>query len=134
EMRYLPSGEAVTSFSVAVSERFKTRDGQQQERTTWFSVSAFGRLADIANQYLKKGSSVYLEGPVQQREYTDRDGVARTSLDGRVRELKLLAGRGDDEGAPSEDGTSHDAAFGRQPVAARAAISAEAALGDDIPF
>ena len=67
EMRYVPSGDAVTSFSVAVSERYKARDGQPQERTNWFNVSCFGTLANVANDYLHKGSSVYIEGSLQQR-------------------------------------------------------------------
>ncbi len=95
EMRYLPSGDPVASFSVATSERFKTRDGQQQERTTWFRVSAFGKLADTCNQYLHKGSYVYIEGTLSQQEYTDREGAQRTSLEVRLREMKMLDKRGD---------------------------------------
>lgn len=98
EMRYTNSGDPVTSFSVATSERFRTRDGQQQERTTWFNVSAFGKLAETCNQYLHKGSYVYVEGSLAQREYTGNDGTARTSLDVRLREMKMLDKRGEDGG------------------------------------
>jgi single-strand DNA-binding protein len=93
EPRYTPSGDQVTSFSVATSERYKTRDGQQQERTTWFTVSAWGKLAETCGQYLHKGSYVYVEGPVSLREYTDRDGVQRASLDVRAREMRMLDSR-----------------------------------------
>lgn len=95
EMRYLPSGDPVTNFSVATSERFRTRDGQQQERTTWFNVSAFSKLAEQCNQFLHKGSSVYLEGALSQREYTGNDGTTRTSLDVRLREMRMLDKRED---------------------------------------
>ena len=97
EMRYLPSGDPVTSFTVATTEPGRAQEGQQQqpERTTWFRVSAFGRLAETCSQFLHKGSYVYLEGTLSQREYTDRDGVQRTSLDVRAREMRMLDRRGE---------------------------------------
>ncbi len=91
ETRALPSGDTVTSFSVATSER--RRDGS--DITTWFSASAFGKLGETCQTYLRKGSSCYLEGSLTAREYTDRDGKTRTSLDVRVREMRLLDSRGD---------------------------------------
>lgn len=90
EMRYLPSGDPVTSFSVATSERWKDRSGQQQERTTWFRVSAFNKLAETCNQFLHKGSYVYVEGSLSQQEYTDREGQPRQSLEVRAREMRML--------------------------------------------
>lgn len=90
ELRYLPSGDPVTSFSVATSERWRDRDGQPQERTTWFNISAFGKLAETCHQFLHKGSYVYVEGALAQREYTGNDGALRTSLDVRARELRML--------------------------------------------
>jgi len=94
ETKYVPSGDAVTEFSVAVSERTK-----QGETTTWYRVSAWGRLAEVCSQYLHKGSLVYVEGPLVAREYTDREGKARTSLDVRAREVKMLDRAGDREQA-----------------------------------
>ncbi len=91
ETRALPGGDSVTSFSVATSER--RRDGS--EITTWFSVSAFGKLGEICQAYLRRGSRCYLEGGLVAREYTDRDGKARTSLDVRLREMRLLDVRGE---------------------------------------
>ena len=128
EMRYLPSGDAVTSFTVATNERFRTRDGQQQERTMWFNVSAFGKLADPCNQYLRKGSSVYIEGSLSQREYTDRDGVTRTSLDVRAREMRMLDKR--------DEGGEFGGEFGGETAAAArsAAPAPDASNMDDIPF
>ena len=95
EMRYLPSGDPVTSFSVATDERWRTQDGQQQERTTWFRVSAFGRLAETCNQFLHKGSYVYIEGTLSQQEFTGRDGTQRTSLEVRARDMRMLDRRGE---------------------------------------
>ncbi len=95
ETRYLPNGDPVTSFSVATSERWRDRNGQQQERTTWFRVSAFGKLGETCSQFLHKGSYVFLEGTLSQQEYTDREGVQRTSLEVRAREMKMLDKRGE---------------------------------------
>ena len=95
EARTTPAGDNVTEFSVAVSERRRGRDGQQQEQTTWFRVSAWGKLGETCAQYLRKGSSVYVEGNLTQREYTDREGAARTSLDVRANEMKMLDRRDD---------------------------------------
>jgi len=95
ESRYLPSGDAVASFSVATSERRKGQDGQQQEQTTWFRVSAFGKLAETCQQYLHKGSYVYVEGAFAQQEYTDREEATRQSLEVRAREMRMLDKRGE---------------------------------------
>ena len=91
ESRMLPSGDPVATFTVATSERRQN----QPEVTTWFNVSAWGQLADIAQQYLHKGSYVYVEGALTQREYTTREGQTRQSLDVRARELRMLDKRGD---------------------------------------
>lgn len=126
EMRYLPSGDPVTSFSVATDERWRTQDGQQQERTTWFNVSAFGKLAETCSQFLHKGSYVYLEGTLSQREYTGRDGALRTSLDVRAREMRMLDRRG--EGGEIGEEMGAPAATGSP------APPGEDANMDDIPF
>ncbi len=102
EARTTPAGDNVTEFSVAVSERRRGRDGQQQEQTTWFRISAWGKLGETCAQYLHKGSSVYVEGTLTQREYTDREGAARTSLDVRASEMKMLDRR-DDQGNGGTD-------------------------------
>jgi len=128
EMRYLPSGDPVTSFSVATSERFRTRDGQQQERTTWFRVSAFGKLAETCNQFLHKGSYVYVEGTLSQQEYTDREGAQRQSLEVRAREMRMLDKRGDG-GEFGGDGEFAAPARSSSPAPA-----ADDANMDDIPF
>jgi len=93
DMRAVASGDMVASFSVATTERSKNGDV-----TTWFRVSAFGKLAETCNQYLRKGSYVYIDGPLTQREYTDRDGTTRQSLDVRAREMRMLDKRGEGSG------------------------------------
>ncbi|HKY05018.1 MAG TPA: single-stranded DNA-binding protein, partial [Blastocatellia bacterium] len=79
ELRYTTQGTPVCDFSIATTERRKDKAGDVQEATTWFRVSLFGRQAEVASQYLTKGRQVYVEGQLSQREYTDKDGVARTS-------------------------------------------------------
>ena len=92
EVRYMPNGEAVCNFSVATSEAWNDRNGQRVERTEWHSITMYRRLAEIAGQYLKKGSQVYLEGKIQTRKYTDKNGVERTAYDIIVNEMKMLGG------------------------------------------
>ena len=103
EMRYTPSGQAVTSFSVASSRRYRTADGEQREETEWFNVSAFGRLSEICNQYLSRGQQVYVEGRLRGRSYTDKDGQPRYSLEIMLTEMRML-GRRDDNGRENYGG------------------------------
>ena len=108
EMRYTPDGTPVTNFSVATSRRWTDASGQQQERTVWFRVSAWRRLAETCNQYLSKGRQVLVEGDIQEpRVFQGRDGEWRASLDVRAWTVKFLGGRtdiaprGDEEGGES---------------------------------
>ena len=94
EVRYMPNGDAVCNFSVATSESWTDRNsGQRQERTEWHNISMYRRLAEIAGQYLKKGSQVYLEGKIQSRKYTDKQGMERTAYDIVCSEMKMLDSR-----------------------------------------
>ena len=92
EVRYMPNGEAVCNFSVATSETWNDRNGQRVERTEWHNITMYRRLAEIAGQYLKKGSQVYLEGKIQSRKYTDKNGVERTAYEIVCHEMKMLGG------------------------------------------
>lgn len=92
EVRYMPNGEAVCNFSVATSESWKDQNGQSQERTEWHNITMYRKLAEIAGQYLKKGSQVYLEGKIQSRKYTDKNSAERTVYDIIVNEMKMLGG------------------------------------------
>ena len=92
EVRYMPNGEAVCNFSVATSESWKDSNGQKQERSEWHNVTMYRKLAEIAGKYLTKGSQVYLEGKIQSRKYTDKNGMERTAYDIIANELKMLGG------------------------------------------
>ena len=95
EMRYTPSGQSVTSFSIASNRRYTTASGEQREETEWFNVNAWGRLAETCNQYLTKGQQVYVEGRLTSRTYQGRDGDTRVSLDINLTEMQMLGRRGD---------------------------------------
>ena len=98
EMRYSPSGNPMTSFSIASNRRYTTAAGEQREETEWFNCTAFGRLADVCNQYLTRGQQVYVEGRLRSRQYDRRDGTPGFSLDVNVTEMQML-GRRDDQGS-----------------------------------
>jgi single-strand DNA-binding protein len=130
EMRYMPSGDAIANIAVATS--FKSKDkntGEAKELTEWHRISFFGRLAEIVGQYLKKGSSVYIEGRLQTRKYTDKDGIERYATDIIAENMQMLGGRADGAGA----GGGHSA-----PPQQRSAPQQRQAAPDfdaqDIPF
>ncbi len=94
ETRYMPSGGAVTNISVATSETWKDKSGEQQERTEWHRVVFFNRLAEIAGEYLKKGSKVYIEGSLRTRKWQGQDGQDRYTTEIVAKELQFLDNRG----------------------------------------
>ncbi|MBW2502931.1 MAG: single-stranded DNA-binding protein [Deltaproteobacteria bacterium] len=105
ELRYTPSGAAVATFSLATTERFKNRNGEQQERTEWHNIVAWGGLAEICGKYLTKGKQVYLEGRIQYRSYDDRDGNKRYITEIVANEMQMLSRSGDSSGSgrPAEN-------------------------------
>jgi single-strand DNA-binding protein len=125
ELRYTPQGVPVCSFSVATSERRRDSAGESQENTTWFRVTAWRRQAEIANQYLKKGSHVYIEGRLTAREYTGRDGSLRTSLDVQASDIQFLDRRGSEVAG---------AGGGFEEVPGHQAPGPEEVGPDDVPF
>ena len=132
ETRLMPNGEAVCNFNVATSESWKDQSGQRQERTEWHNITMYRRLAEIAGQYLKKGSQVYLEGKIQSRKYTDKNGVERTAYDIIVNEMKMLGGGSDGQQAQSAAQGETPTPPRRQAPAAPAAPIED--IDDDIPF
>ncbi len=92
EVRYSQSGSAITTISVATSESWKDKNGEQQERTEWHRVKFFGRLAEIAGEYLKKGRQVYIEGSLRTEKYTDKSGVEKYATDIIANEMQMLGG------------------------------------------
>lgn len=94
EMRYQPSGGAIANFSIATSETFKDKEGNKQERTEWHRVVFFGRTAEIAGEYLRKGSMAYVEGRLQTRKWTDKEGQERYTTEIVGDRLQLVGARG----------------------------------------
>ncbi|WP_036171033.1 single-stranded DNA-binding protein [Massilia sp. 9096] len=154
EIRYMPSGDAIANIAVATSYKSKDRNsGEQKELTEWHRISFFGRMAEIVGQYLKKGSSVYVEGRLQTRKYTDKDGVERYSTDIVAENMQMLGGRQgmggdsyDGGGSGSYGGDAGYDAPPSRPAPQRQAPPAPAArpqpkpapnfsdMDDDIPF
>jgi single-strand DNA-binding protein len=100
DTRYMPSGSAVTNLSIATSESWKDKQtGEQKERTEWHKVAMFNRLAEIAAEYLRKGSQVYIEGKLRTRKWQDRDGNDRWTTEVIADEMQMLGGRGGGGGA-----------------------------------
>lgn len=102
-IRYMPNGEAVCNFSVATSEKYTDKNGQRQEATEWHNVTMYRKLAEIAGQYLKQGSQVYIEGKIKSRKYTDKNGTERTAYEIIANEMKMLGGNSQATAAPVED-------------------------------
>lgn len=93
EQRFTQAGKPVTSFSVATTEKWKDKDGQQQEQTEWHNIVAWDRLAEVCNEYLTKGSRVYIEGKLQTRKWQDKEGSDRYTTEIIAREMKMLTPR-----------------------------------------
>jgi len=117
EMRYTPEGQAVTTFSVASSRKYKTTAGEQREETEWFNVSAWGKLGETCNQYLTKGKQVYIEGRLKTRTYQAQNGETRFSIDVTCQEIQFLGG-GQGQGQGQGQDQDQDVDQAREPVGA----------------
>jgi single-strand DNA-binding protein len=105
EVRYLPSGDAVANIRLATTDRYKDKtSGEMKEATEWHRVSFFGRLAEIVNEYLKKGSSVYIEGRIRTRKWQAQDGTDRYSTEIVAEQMQMLGGRGGSMGGGGDEG------------------------------
>ena len=124
EMRYTPSGSAVTNFRVAVSRNRRGQDGNMIDETEWFRIVAWDsgnyKLAEICNEYLRKGHKVYVEGRLQSRKYTDKDGIERTSVEIVATDMVMLTGR-DEAPDGAGGGRGYDNDEGGRPAARPAA-------------
>ena len=139
EARYMPNGEAVTNFSIATDEQWRDRNGERQTRTEWHNVTLYGKLGEIANQYLRKGSQVFIEGKIQSRKYTGKDGIERTAYDIIGNEMKMLGNRNDGSDSGNNNTappTSNPppAAPRRQPPQQTPTTPTIDDIDDDIPF
>lgn len=133
ETKYMPSGSALTNLSVATTESWKDKQtGEKVEKTEWHRVVMFDRLAEIAGEYLKKGSQVYIEGQLQTRKWQDRDGNDRYTTEIRAREMQMLGGRGGSGGGEYSGGGFQGG--GQRPASQSAAPQPEPEFDDDIPF
>jgi len=129
EVRYTQSNTAVATMSVATSERYKDRNGEQQENTEWHRVVAWGRTAEICQEYLKKGSLVYFEGPIQTRQWEDKDGQKRYTTEIKALTMQMLDSRG------SGGGSSSDKQEAKEPMGSNVNIDNNFDdMDDDLPF
>ena len=138
EVRYSPSGSAVANVTLATSESWKDKNsGEKQEKTEWHRVVFFGRLAEIAGEYLKKGSQVFVEGRLQTRKWQDKEGKDRYTTEIVANEMQMLGSRGG-AGVPNDSFNQDQpaAAENSAPAGAKKAGSAAVAgdFDDDIPF
>ncbi|UTV80097.1 single-stranded DNA-binding protein [Acidithiobacillus sp. YTS05] len=112
EMRYLPDGTAVATLNIATTETYKDRDGNRQDRTEWHRAVLWARQAEIAGEYLRKGSQVYIEGRIQTRKWTDKEGQERYTTEIRGDRLQLIGGRRDDTQEPPTTNQQHSGGGG----------------------
>ena len=143
ETRYTSGGQAVANFTLATDESYKSRSGERQKRTEWHRIVVWGKLAEIVQQYLKKGKLVYIEGRIQTRQWEDkRDGQKRTTTEIVASSMKMLgsreegaaAGAGASGGSFAPHAPSHDADFDAGPMPDEAPASAPEITDEDIPF
>jgi len=135
EVRYLPSGDAVANLSVATTEVWKDKAGEKQEQTEWHRVAFFGRQAEICGEYLRKGGSVYVEGRLQTRKWTDKDGNERYTTEIRGDRMQMLGSRAGGGGGGGEPPPERErSAGGGKPAGSAPAKKNVDDLDDDIPF
>ncbi len=136
ETRYMTNGEAVTNVGLATSESWKDKSGEKQEKTEWHNLVFYRRLAEIAGEYLKKGSMIYVEGKLQTRKYTDKAGVEKSTTEIIVNEMTML-------GSKTSGASNYESPENQAPVTPRGAPATKPTapaktsfdnFDDDIPF
>jgi single-strand DNA-binding protein len=133
ETRYTSAGQAVCNFSLATDESFKDRSGERQKRTEWHKIVVWGKQAEIAQQYLKKGSLVYLEGRIQTRQWEDKEGQKRTNFEIVANTFRMLGSRADSAAAAAAGAGAAVEPEVPAPAGDEAAPSPEI-TDEDIPF
>ena len=126
-IRYMPNGEAVANFSIATDEQWKDKNGERQTRTEWHNITLYRKLGEIAGQYLRKGSLVYIEGRIQSRKYTGKDGVERTAYEIIGNEMKML-------GSKSENASGQESQNQAPPRKQESRAAPVDDISDNIPF
>jgi single-strand DNA-binding protein len=120
DVRYSQNNTAIATLSVATNERYKDQNGDWQESTEWHRIVAFGRIAEVCQEYVKKGSKIYVEGSLQTRSWEDKDGVKKYTTEIKARTLFMLDGKGDSNAM--------------EPAASGAAVVNDNTDNDDLPF
>jgi len=142
ETRYMPDGGAITNISIATTEQWKDKAGEKQEKTEWHRVAFFGKLAEIAGEYLKKGSQVYVEGRLQTRKWQDKDGADKYTTEIVANAMQMLGSRGGMGGGDRGDAPEREGAGASRPAGAAGGGAKPAGKAggkfddfeDDIPF
>ena len=137
EVRYMPSGDAITNITVATTDNWKDKNGEKQERTEWHRVAFFGKLAEIAGEYLKKGSQVYVEGRLQTRKWQDKEGQDRYTTEIVADKMQMLGSRGGGSGGGNFEVADRDSGSGSAPSGKPAKSGSGGGFDDfedDIPF
>ena len=134
EVRYMPNGDAVANFSIATTETWKDKNGMRQEKTEWHNIAMYRRLAEIAGEYLKKGSSVYIEGRLQTRKWQDQSGQERYTtevlVDSFTGVMQMLGGNG----GGKQQGASGQPRPTQQPAQSPAYTEPPIDYDDDLPL
>jgi single-strand DNA-binding protein len=125
EIRYTPNGTAVANFRIATTERFSNKNGEKESRTEWHRIVAWGRLAEICNEYLKKGKQVYVEGRIQTRQWEDKDGNKRSSTEIVANNMVMLGRAGDAGDVAAQEFQADEEATQEAPAGKQE---------DDLPF
>jgi single-strand DNA-binding protein len=125
EIRYTPNGTAVANFRIATTERFTNKNGEKESRTEWHRIVAWGRLAEICNEYLKKGKQVYVEGRIQTRQWEDKDGNKRSSTEIVANNMVMLGRAGDAGDVAAQEFQADEEATQEAPAGKQE---------DDLPF
>jgi len=133
ETRAMPSGTTVANIRMATTESFKDKSGEWQERTEWHNVVLFGRMGEVAGEYLRKGSQVYVEGRLRTRKWQDKQGNDRYSTEVVANDMQMLGGRGG--GAAGREGAEgREPRESREPAEAVTSSTERDSFDDDIPF
>lgn len=133
ELRYTPSGQPTASFSLATTERWTDKNGQRQERTEWHNIVAWGRLAELANQYLKKGRPVYIEGRITNRSWDDKDGNKKYRTEIVANQIQFLGSGPAPSSGTTENNLQQGAAQSDQMAEALPPVQ-NSMVEEDLPF
>jgi single-strand DNA-binding protein len=137
ETRYMPEGGAITNISIATTDKWKDKNGEMQEKTEWHRVAFFGKLAEIAGEYLKKGSQVYVEGRLQTRKWQDKDGADKYTTEIVANVMQMLGSRQGMGGGDRDAGGERPQGSGAKPAATGSKPAGKGKFDDfedDIPF